>query len=171
MANILTVYFSRRGENYFPDGVKSISKGNTEYAAEYIQNAVGGELFAVEPVKPYSDHYRTCCDEALAEVKTNARPAIRNYVDDLSGYDKIFVCYPNWWGTVPMCLLTFLEHYDLTGKIILPMCTNEGSGLGSSEKDLKKYCEGALVAPGLAVRGHEVQSSQERIAAWAKQAV
>lgn len=57
--------------------------------------------------------------------------------------------YPNWCGTMPMCILTFLEHYDLTGKRIAPLCTNEGSGMGRSEGDLKKYCKGAQFLPGL----------------------
>lgn len=57
MANILTVYYSRKGENYFPDGIKFISKGNTEYAAEFIHKAVGGDLIEIDTVKPYSADY------------------------------------------------------------------------------------------------------------------
>ena len=67
-----------------------------------------------------------------------------------------------------MCILTFLEHYDLTGKTVIPLCTNEGSGMGSSEKDLKKYCKGAVVVSGLSVRGHKAQSSEKEIAKWAE---
>ena len=67
-----------------------------------------------------------------------------------------------------MCILTFMESYDLTGKKLVPLCTNEGSGMGSSEQDLKKYCKGAVVVPGLAVRGHKAESSEAEIAAWAK---
>lgn len=171
MAKVLTVYYSRTGENYFPGGMKSIKKGNTAYAAEYIQKAVGGDLFEIEPVKAYSDNYRTCCDEAKAELESHARPAIKAYVEDISAYDTIFVCYPNWWSTVPMCVLTFLEHYDLTGKKIVPLCTNEGSGMGSSEGDLKRACKGASVASGLSVRGHRAETSEKEIAAWAKKNV
>lgn len=108
----LIVYYSRTGENYFPGGIKSIDKGNTEYAAEFIQKAVGGNLFEIETVKPYSQNYYTCCDEAKAELEMNARPDIKCYMENISDYDTIFVCYPNWWSTVPMCILTFLEHYD-----------------------------------------------------------
>ena len=48
MKRILTVYFSHKGENYFPDGIKVISKGNTEIAAEFIVNTVGGDLFEID---------------------------------------------------------------------------------------------------------------------------
>lgn len=70
-----------------------------------------------------------------------------------------------------MCILTFMEGYDLAGKKLIPLRTNEGGGMGSSERDLKKYCKGAIVVSGLAVRGHKAESSEAGIAAWAKSAI
>ena len=171
MSNILIIYYSRKGANYFPDGIRSVEKGNTAFAAEYIANAVGGDLFEIDTIKPYAAGYRDCCMEAAAEAKANARPEIKGYVDDISQYDTIFVCFPCWCGTAPMCVFTFLEHYDLSGKRIIPLCTHEGSGMANSEKDLQKYCSGATVLPGLSVRGHLAESSEESIAQWAKQFV
>lgn len=169
MANCLVIFYSRKGENYFPGGIRSIEKGNTAYAAEYIAKAVGADLLEVDTVKPYAENYRACCAEAMEEAKSNARPEIKGYVEDISGYDTIFVCYPCWCGTAPMCIFTFLEHYDLTGKKIVPLCTNEGSGLANSVKDLEKSCPGAIIAPGLSVRGHLCAESEETIAVWAKE--
>lgn len=168
MANILVVYYSRKGENHMPGGIQVLEKGNTAWAAEYIQQALDADLFEVDTVKPYAANYRECCMEAVAEARTNARPEIKGYVEDLSGYDTVFVCYPCWCGTAPMCIFTFLEHYDLTGKKIAPLCTHEGSGLANSEKDIAAACPGAVMAPGLAVRGHQAKDSREEIAAWAK---
>lgn len=167
MSNILVVYYSRRGENHMPGGIQVLEKGNTEYAAEYIQKALNADIFQVDTVKPYAANYRECCMEAAAETKAKARPEIRGYVEDISGYDTIFVCYPCWCGTAPMCVFTFLEHYDLTGKKIVPLCTNEGSGMAGSEKDLRDSCKGATVVPGLPVRGHQAKDSEKEIAAWA----
>lgn len=169
MANILTVFYSRKGENYFPDGIRSIEKGNTAWAAEHIQRAVGGDIFEIDTVKPYAANYRECCMEAVQEVKTDARPEIKGYAEDMDKYDTIFVCFPCWCGTAPMCVFTFLEHYDFSGKKIIPLCTNEGSGMGKSEKDLEKACPGAFVLPGLSVRGHLCESSAAEIGAWAKE--
>ena len=168
MARSLVVYYSRKGENYMPGGIQVLKKGNTEYAAEHIAKAVGADLFEIDTVKPYGENYRQCCMEAIAEKKENARPAIRGYVEDLSGYDTIYVCFPNWCGTAPMCVFTFLEHYDLTGKRIKPLCTNEGSGMGNSESDLAESCKGAQILPGLSVPGHQAKDSFATIAAWAK---
>lgn len=171
MANILIVYHSRKGENYWNGSIKSIAKGNTERVAEFIQNAVGGDLFEVDTVKPYSDSYMTCIEEAKQELRVNARPEIKAFPDNPDRYDTIFVGYPNWWGTMPMCMFTLLEKYDLTGKTIIPFCTNEGSGMGSSERDLKKLCAGATIKAGLSIHGAEAENSESKVAAWAKKSV
>ena len=167
MANTLVVYYSRKGENHMPGGIQVLEKGHTEYAAEFIQKALDADIFEIDTVKPYAENYRACCGEAFAELKAGARPEIRGYVEDISGYDTIFVCFPCWCGTAPMCVFTFLEHYDMTGKTILPLCTNEGSGLANSEADIAKSCPGAAVKPGLSVRGHKCKDSREEITAWA----
>ena len=169
MAKQLIVYYSRKGENYMPEGIQVLEKGNTEYAAEFIAKALGADLFEIDTAKPYAANYRECCMEAVAEVKANARPEIKAYLEDVSGYDTIFVCYPCWCGTAPMCVFTFLEHYDLTGKKIVPLCTNEGSGLANSVKDIEKSCPGAFVASGLSIQGHTCKDSEAQLTAWAKE--
>ena len=169
MTNTLVVYYSRKGQNHTPGGIQVLEKGNTEYAAEYIAKALDADIFEIDTVKPYAVDYKACCGEAFAEFKANARPEIQGYVADISGYDTIFVCYPCWCGTAPMCVFTFLEHYDLTGKRIVPLCTHEGSGLANSEKDLEKACKGATVVPGLSGRGPQTKVSEEAIASWAKE--
>ncbi|MCH5142663.1 MAG: NAD(P)H-dependent oxidoreductase [Clostridiales bacterium] len=164
----LIVYYSRKGQNYWNGSIKDLKKGNTEIVAEMIQKAVGGDLFEIDTVNPYAADYYACIDEAQKELRANARPEIKGYVEDISKYDTIFVGYPNWWGTMPMCMCTFLEHYDLTGKKIVPFCTNEGSGMGSSERDLKKICKGATVVSGLSIHGAEAAQSEGKVSAWAK---
>ena len=168
MAKTLVVFYSRKGENHMPDGIQILPKGHTAYAAEYIAQAVQADLFEIDTVKPYADNYRQCCMEAVAEFKSNARPQIKGYVEDMAKYDTVFVCFPCWCGTAPMCVFTFLEHYDLTGKRIIPLCTNEGSGMAKAPEHLAKSCPGATIAEGLAVFGHQVRDSEAAIADWAK---
>ena len=76
--------------------------------------------------------------------------------------------YPNYWGTMPMAVYTFLEHYDLTGKTIHPFCTHEGSGLSCTEQDIRKAAPGAVVTRGLAIRGSSVDEAADEIAQWVK---
>ena len=171
MANVLVVYYSRRGENHMPGGIQVLEKGNTAYAAEYIRDALDADLFEIDTVTPYAENYRECCAQAVQEIKSGARPPVKGFVEDISGYDTVFVCFPCWCGTAPMCVFTFLEHYDLTGKKIIPLCTNEGSGLANSERDIARACPGAQILPGLSVRGHKAKDSAEEIVNWAKNAI
>ena len=168
MAKNLVVFYSRRGENHMPGGVQFLEKGNTNYAAEYIANALGADLFEIDTAVPYAENYRECCMQAVAEAKAGARPELKAYLEDVSGYDTIFVCFPNWCGTAPMCVYTFLEHYDLSGKRIVPLCTNEGSGLANAPRDLARSCPGAEIVEGLSIRGHQAKDSEAQIAEWAK---
>ena len=168
MATSLVVFYSRKGENHMPGGIQVLPKGHTAYAAEFIQKALDADLFEIDTVKPYAENYRQCCMEAVEEFKSNARPEIKGFVADISCYDTIFVCFPCWCGTAPMCVFTFLEHYDLSGKKIVPLCTNEGSGLAKAPEYLAKSCPGAVIAEGLAVLGHQVKDSEADITAWAK---
>ncbi len=170
MANLI-VYYSRKGQNYWNGSIKNLKKGNTEIVAEFIRKAVGGDLFEVDTVKPYSQDYYACIDEAQKELRADARPELKAYPESLDGYDIIFVGYPNWWGTMPMAMFTLLEKYDLKGKKIVPFCTNEGSGMGSSERDLKRICVGAEVVKGLPIHGAEAMQSEKMVTEWAKRNV
>jgi flavodoxin len=84
----------------------------------------------------------------------------------MESYDVIYLGYPNWWGTFPMAVFTFLEAYDFSGKTIIPFCTHEGSGMGGSERDIKKLCPGARVEKGLPIKGGSVQGAEKEISSW-----
>ena len=171
MSKTMIVYYSRTGENYWNGSIKNLEKGNTKTVAEMVADMTGGDLFEVETVKTYPEDYYQCIDEAKAELQRGDRPEVKAYADDLEDYDTIYVGYPNWWGTMPMVMFTFLEHYDLSGKRIIPFCTNEGSGMGGSERDLKKICKGAKVEKGLSIHGAEAAQSRSKVEAWVRKMV
>lgn len=154
---ILVAFFSRTGENY---GVGHIEKGNTHIIAEMIAQKTGGKLYQIEPAKPYPDEYKTCVDVAKAEKESNARPAIKGDIA-VEDYDIIYLGYPNWWGDMPMAVYTFIEKHRWQGKIVIPFCTHEGSGLSNTVRKLQQTCKGATVKNGLAVRGQTAQNSQK----------
>jgi len=171
MTKNLIIYYSRKGQNYWNGSIRELSKGNTEIVAEFIQKAVGGDLFEIETVKEYSKDYMTCTEEAQEELRAKARPELKRYLEDISAYDNVFVCGPCWWGTFPMAVLTQLEKLDFTGKKVFSVMTHEGSGLGGSERTLKQVCKGAAIGKGLAVHGAEAAKSETTVAAWAKKSV
>ena len=163
MVNLI-VYYSRKGQNYWNGSIVDLAKGNTERVAEFIQKTVGGDLFEIETVREYSKDYMTCTEEAKDELREHVRPELKRYLDSIDQYDTIFVGYPNWWGTMPMCVYTFLEHYDLTGKTVVPFNTHEGSGQAHSQRDIEKLLTGATVLKGLAVRGATAQNDADATA-------
>jgi flavodoxin len=162
----LIAYFSRKGNNYVGGNIVNLPIGNTEVAAATIQKRVGGDLFKIDPVKPYPSDYQKTTEVAQQELNRDARPAISGRVDSMEGDDVIFIGYPNWWNTMPMAVCTFLETYDFAGKTILPFCTHEGSGMGRSESDIKKLCPGAKVLKGLSIKGGDVLKAEKEIVAW-----
>ena len=168
MAKNLIIYYSRKGQNYVNGSIRNLAKGNTEICAEFIQKAVGGDIFEVETVKEYSADYMTCTEEAQAELRANERPELRNYLDSVADYDNIFVCGSCWWGTYPCAIFTQLEKLDFTGKKVFPLMTHEGSGLAGAPVALKKYCKGATVGKGLAIHGADAARSEHEVASWAK---
>ena len=168
MSRNLIIYYSRKGANYVNGSIVDLAKGNTEICAEYIQNAVGGDLFEVRTAKPYSADYTECTEQAQAELRSNARPELEKYLDDISGYDNIFVLGPCWWGTYPMPVFSLLERLNFAGKKVIPLMTHEGSGMGSSERDLRRLCAGAAFGTGMAVHGADSSKAEKAVASWAK---
>ena len=162
----LVIYFSRSGENYFGGELKNIEKGNTEVIAEYIQEFDGADLFKVEPAVEYPADYMQCIDVAKKEQQSDARPEIKETLDSIDDYDTIYIGFPNWWGTLPMPMFTQLEQLDFSGKVVKAFVTHEGSGFGSSEKALKKLCDGAEIKKGLSIPGSKVYDAKESIKAW-----
>ena len=136
MAKTLIAYFSRADENYFGGSMRYAEVGNTEIAVGKIRELIDADVFKIEMVKPYSKTYKACIDEARADLRSKARPELVSMPESIDAYDTVIVAYPNYWGTMPMAVFTFLEHFDFSGKFILPLCTNEGSGMGASATGL-----------------------------------
>lgn len=167
-SKVLIAYYSRRGNNYRNGEIVNLKAGNTEVVAGKIQKLTGGDMFYIETVKSYPTDYHETTQVAKRELNENARPAIKGKVANMQDYDVIYLGYPNWWGTMPMAVMTFLESYDFSGKVIIPFCTHEGSRLGSSVQDIKKACPKAIIKQGLAIRGSDVTNSDKQVAEWVK---
>lgn len=162
----LIAYFSRKHQNYVNGMIRELSVGNTEVAAGMIQKFTGADLFKIEPLQEYARDYNECITQARTDQQRDARPELKRYPDSLDGYDTIYLGYPNYWSTMPMAVFTFLEHFDFAGKTIRPFCTHEGSGLGGSERDIRRLCPGAGVERGLAVYGGRVERAEREIGDW-----
>ncbi len=162
----LIAYYSRKGQNYVSGRLVDLKVGNTEVVANMIQKITGGVLFHIESVTAYSKDYAEATEVARNELRAKARPKLTGQVENMGAYDMIFLGYPNWWGTMPMPVFTFLESYDFSGKTIVPFCTHEGSGLGHTEQDIAKACPKAAVLTGIAIHGTNAGSAEPDVSKW-----
>jgi flavodoxin len=162
----LIAYYSRKGNNYAGGNIVNLPIGNTEVIAKKIKGFIGGDLFEINTVKPYPVDYTETTNVARDELRKNARPELSGTVKNMDDYTVIYLGYPNWWGTFPMAVGTFLVSYDFSDKTIIPFCTHEGSGIGSSERDIKKLCPRATVLPGIAIRGSSVAGADNSVEKW-----
>ena len=139
--------------------------GNTEAVAQEIQAQTGADLFEIVPAEPYTDDYNELLDIAQEEQSSDARPAIAESVD-LSGYDTVYLGFPNWWGDMPMILYTFLDEYDLSGKTIAPFNTSGGSGFSGSLDTIAEMETDAEITEGLSLGSSEAEDCADTVSGW-----
>ena len=153
----IVIYFSHTGENF---SVGNVMVGNTAQVAACIAAATGSETWEIREAEPYPTAYDDCIARAKKELEANERPAFVGTAPDLTDVETIYLGYPNWWGDAPMIVYSFLDSVNLAGKTILPFCTHEGSGLGTTARKLAKaYPQASVGLNGLAVYGHVAQNN------------
>ena len=167
----IVIYFSHTGENY---SVGNITVGNTAKVAAKIAAAIGAATWEIKETDPYPVAYNACIARAKKELKDKARPAFAGTAPDLSDVDTIYLGYPNWWGDAPMIVYSYLDKAAIDGKTILPFCTHEGSGLGSTARNIAKAYPKAkkVELKGLGLYGHVAQNDDktttEAVNKWLK---
>ena len=128
------------------------ASGVTAKVAEKLAEAIGADIFSIEPDIPYTtadlDWENKKSRSSIEMADPNSRPAIANKRGDMDKYDTIFVGFPIWWYVAPTIINTFLESYDLTGKTIIPFATSGGSGMGKTNEKLLPSCPGANLLTG-----------------------
>lgn len=144
--------------------------GTTAQVAEKLSEAIGADIFAIEPEVPYTEADLNWMDKkARSTVEMNdpnSRPAIAAKRDNMAKYDVIFVGFPIWWYVAPTIINTFLESCDLSGKVIVPFATSGGSDMGQTNARLAPSCKGAKLMEGKVFKR---SASYKELANWAEQ--
>ena len=176
-SNILIAYFTWADNTVVEDpssvdvdattSASVLAPGNAAKLASWIQQEVGGDLHSIVVEEPYSSDYDECLDRAADEKAENARPALASHVDNMEDYDIVFLGFPNWWYTLPMPVLTFVEEYDWSGKTVVPFVTHGTGGLSSTIRDLTAALpEDVTILEPIGVYRPEVDASQSAIQEW-----
>src|SRR5690606_24060322 len=126
---------------------------NTEAVAKIIHKKVGGDMVALELVSPYPENYQAIVAQVAEENETGFLPPLKTIIDNIGKYDVIFVGFPTWGMQLPPPMKSFLNDYDLSGKIVVPFNTNAGYGIGSSFQTVKELCPDSKVLEGYSTKG------------------
>ena len=141
----------------------------TAKVAEKLSEAIGADLYAIEPEVPYTKADLDWMDKkSRSTIEMNnpaSRPAIAGKRDNMNDYDTVFVGFPIWWYVAPTIINTFLESYDLTGKTIIPFATSGGSDMGKTNEKLLPSCKGAKLLDG---KVFKASVSGADLAKWAE---
>lgn len=128
------------------------ASGVTAKVAETLAEAIGADLYAIEPEVPYTKADLNWMDKqsrsSLEMKDLSSRPAIKGKCDNMEDYDTIFVGFPIWWYIAPTIINTFLESYDMSGKTIIPFATSGGSGMGKTNEKLQPGCPNSKLIDG-----------------------
>lgn len=144
-----------------------VTPGNVAKIALWIQQYTGGDLYAITVEDPYPSDYDTCMDRASDEKASNARPILNSHIDNMEEYDVIFLGFPNWWSTVPMAVLSFIDEYDLSGKIVIPFCSHGTGGIAASVNDITdELPDSTEVLEAIGVYRADINASQPVINDW-----
>lgn len=168
-SKVLVVYFS------MPDNVDDSSVeidgkifGNTQYMAYVIQEYTEANIFRIIPEIPYTTDHDELVELAQEEKQNNARPGIKNSIENFDNYDTVFIGYPNWWGDMPMILYTFFDTYDFSGKNIITFNTHGGSGFSNTNQTIAELEPNAAVTKGLSISRDSIEDAKQDIINWLK---
>ena len=138
MNSVLVAYFS--------------AEGTTRAVAERLAEAIGADLFAIEPKIPYTaadlDWTNKKSRSSLEMNDPKSRPAVAGKVENMKDYRVIFLGFPVWWYREPSIISTFVESYNLAGKTIVPFCTSGGSPIGKADQNIQALAPEADVVQG-----------------------
>lgn len=171
----LIAYFSLWGNVNYPDGVDATTSasividnsrfGTTEYVARMIQAETGGDLHLIQTVEQYPDDFQEVIAVNHEEMANGTLPKLTASSLELSEYDTVFLGYPIWATDAPQAILSFLDQYDLSGKTVIPFCTHDGYGAGSSYSTVRE-ASGATTLEGLAIEAKDVPHAKATVSEW-----
>ncbi len=154
MSKVLVAYFS--------------ASGVTRKMAERLAKEIGADLFEIKPEIPYTNadlDWQNKKSRSSVEMNDRScRPVISSKVEDMGQYEVVFVGFPVWWYREPSIIDSFMEDYDFSKKIIVPIATSGGSQIGDSGKNMQALALGAKVVNG---KRFEANTSGKELAAWA----
>lgn len=105
-------------------------------------------------------------DQNHQEMQDGVLPELVQSNLDISRYDTVFIGYPVWATNAPQAVLSFLNQYDMSGKKVIPFCTHDSYGAGSSYQTISNACPQAEVLSGIAIEAKDVSTAESMVNNW-----
>ena len=145
------------------------ASGVTEHVAKEMARIAHGDLFAIVPDPLYSqadlDWMNPNSRSSIEMKDVNYRQAFVGKLEHPDAYEIIFLGFPIWWYTAPTIIKTFLETYDLAGKVVIPFATSGGTAIEKTQEDLRKSYPTLIWKPGKLLN----KVTPKELGAWFKE--
>lgn len=132
------------------------AEGHTRKAAFKLHELISSEIFEIKTKIPYPKNHKKLLEVAKKQWENHEDVELENGIN-IDEFDTIYLCYPNWFGTVPLAVAGFLKSHDFTDKQIVAICTHGGSGLRNGLKDIEKLAEGVNIGGSLAINSADIK--------------
>lgn len=140
--------------------------GNTRVIAGQISRDLKADLFEIRPAAPYPEDYEAMVAQAERERQAGFEPPLATRVQNMAGYDMVFLGFPIWGTTAPSVIRSFLSSHDLAGKTLIPFVTHGGYGLGSSLEVVAAHAPGTNLVEGFSLEADQERRTMETVRSW-----
>ena len=93
------------------------ASGVTAKVAENLADAIGADIFEIQPEVPYTKADLNWMDKksrsTIEMSDPTSRPAIAAKRDNMDEYDTIFVGFPIWWYIAPTIIAAIENHFPI----------------------------------------------------------
>ena len=126
---------------------------------------MGADLVEIEMEHSYSGNIY---DESQKDLNNYYKTPLKTKIENMDQYDVVLLGYPNWWATIPMPIVTFLEQYDFSNKTIIPFVSHGGTIFGDSVSDVSKLASKSYIGIGFEFNYSGGNSLSNNISDWLK---
>ena len=130
----------------------SNSDGNLQVMAREAAAVKNGDLFSIQITDPYDPDYNAMVGVAQKDQRDGKEFYFVSEIENFSDYDTVYIGIPVWWGALPQPMVSFFEHYDFSGKTVVPFGIHLGSRFGSMIGQMKELEPNALFLDGFTIR-------------------
>lgn len=139
---------------------------NTQVIATSMADILGADTYQITPSEAYTSDNNNYYDSSTRAYQeqyglASARPAINTTLSS-TDYDAVLLGFPIWYGKAPRVVLTFLDTYDLSGKVVIPFCTSGSSGISTAQTELQSTYSTVKWKTGARLNGY----TTEQLKTW-----